>query len=173
MGAQHRHELERRVGAAQREDPLYGQALHQGAGDRRVGGWWGKLRDPFADEFAENLRQTVADEAARSGGDPWCIGWFVDNELSWGDDDLEVGRAVLRSPATQPAKIAAVKLFERKCGSIDALNRAWGADYGSWDDLLAASVTNAPDKFLAFVHRLVVARYYRSVREAVKAAAPA
>lgn len=136
------------------------------------GGWWGKLRDPFADEFAENLRQTVADEAARSGGDPWCIGWFVDNELSWGDDDLEIGRAVLRSPATQPAKIAAVKLFERKCGSIDALNRAWGADYGSWDDLLAASVTNAPDKFLAFVHRLVVARYYRSVREAVKAAAP-
>ena len=135
-------------------------------------GWWGKLRDPFSEEFAENLRKAAAEEAALSGGDPWCIGWFVDNELGWGDDDMEIGRAVLRSPASQPAKIAAVELLEREYGSMAALDKAWGTDYGSADALLEASVTNAPDKAFALVHRHVAARYYSTVRDAVKAAAP-
>ncbi len=135
-------------------------------------GWWGKLRDPFAPEFAENLRKAVADEAALSGSDPWCVGWFVDNELSWGDDDMAIGRAVFKSPAAQPAKIAAVKSLKEHYGSIAALNDAWRANYASWDALLDASVTNAPDKVLALIHRDVAAKYYRTVRDAVKAAAP-
>ena len=135
-------------------------------------GWWGKLRDPFAAEFAENLRKTTVEEAALSGKDPWCIGWFVDNELSWGDDDLDVGRAVFASPATQPAKIAAVRRLEEKYGTIAALNDAWSGHYASWDAVREATVTNAPAEDLAMVHGLVVAKYYRTVRDAVKAAAP-
>lgn len=135
-------------------------------------GWWGKLRDPFSAEFAANLRKTAAEESALSGKDPWCIGWFVDNELSWGDDDMAIGRAVLESPATQPAKISAVKLLEEKYGNISALGRAWGADFESRDVLLQACVTNAPDGDLALIHRHVAAKYYRTVREAVKASAP-
>ena len=50
-------------------------------------GWWGKFRDPFAPEFAQNAKKSAAEEAARSGEDPWCIGWFVDNELGFGKDD--------------------------------------------------------------------------------------
>ena len=135
-------------------------------------GWWGKLRDPFSEEFAENLRKATVEEAALSGKDPWCLGWFVDNELSWGDDDLEIGRAVFASPATQPAKIATIKLFEREYGSLSALNDSWGVHYESWDEFLNTTVTNAPAKDLALVHRYVAAKYYRTVRDAVKAAAP-
>ncbi len=138
-------------------------------------GWWGRLLDPFSPEFAENARKSAAEAAARSGDDPWCIGWFVDNELSWGSDNREIGRAVLRSPAAQPAKAAARDLLEAKYGAIGALDAAWGTDYASWDAFLAA--TDVPDETrcgpdLEAIHRAVVAQYFRTVRDAIKAVAP-
>ena len=138
-------------------------------------GWWGKLRDPFAPEFTENARKSAAEEAERSGSDPWCVGWFVDNELSWGNDDREIGRAVLRSPASQPAKLAARDLLQGKYGSVDKLDAAWGTHYGSWDTFLSA--TKVPDEKLCgadlqAIHRAVVAKYFSTVRDAVKAVAP-
>ena len=138
-------------------------------------GWWGKLRDPFAPEFAENTKKSAAAEAKRSGEDPWCVGWFVDNELSWGNDDREIGRAVLRSPAKQPAKVAARALLEKKYGAVDRLNAAWGTRYGSWEAFLAA--TNMPNEELCRtdlgdIHRATVAQYFRTVRDAIKAVAP-
>ncbi len=138
-------------------------------------GWWGKLRDPFAPEFAANAKKSAAAEAKRSGEDPWCVGWFVDNELSWGDDDREIGRAVLRSPAKQPAKVAARTLLEKKYGTADRLDAAWGTRYGTWEAFLAA--TNVPSEKLCGtdlgdIHRATVAQYFRTVRDAIKAVAP-
>ncbi len=138
-------------------------------------GWWGKLRDPFSPEFESNARNSALAEAKSSGEDPWCIGWFVDNELSWGDDDLDLGRAVLRSPSAQPAKAAARALLEGKYGSVERLNGAWSTRYASWDEFVAS--TNIPNESLcgpdlAAIHRAVVRRYFRVVRDAVKAAAP-
>ena len=138
-------------------------------------GWWGKMRDPFAPKFAESAKKSAAAEAKRSGDDPWCVGWFVDNELSWGDDDRELARAALRSPAAQPAKVAARVMLEEKYGSAKRLDAAWGTDYGSWTAFLAA--TNVPDEKLCGpdleeIHRAIVARYFRVVRDAIKSVAP-
>ena len=138
-------------------------------------GWWGKLRDPFAPEFIANAKRSAAEEAKRSGEDPWCVGWFVDNELSWGSDNREIGRAVLRSPAKQPAKAAARAMLERKYGAADGLDAAWGTHYGTWDAFLAS--TNVPDEKLCGpdlddIHRAVVRQYFGTVRDAIKSAAP-
>ena len=138
-------------------------------------GWWGKFRDPFAPEFAENAKKSAEAEAKRSGEDPWCIGWFVDNELSWGSDDREIARAVLRSPATQPAKLAARRLLERKYETVEGLDAAWGTKFGTWDAFLAS--TNVPNEKLCGpdleeIHRIMVRRYYRTVRDALRSAAP-
>lgn len=138
-------------------------------------GWWGKLRDPFAPAFIENARKSAAAEAARTGTDPWCIGWFVDNELSWGHDNRDLARAVLRSPAAQPAKRAFRESLARTYGSVEKLDAAWGTSYGTWENFLAC--TNAVDEAkagadLEAFHRSVVAQYFRVVRDAIKAAAP-
>ena len=138
-------------------------------------GFWGKLRDPFAPTFVENAKRRAAAEAKRTGEDPWCIGWFVDNELSWGADNRDLARAVLMSPATQPAKIAVRGMLERKYGAVDRLDAVWGTHYGSWDSFLSA--TNVPDERLCGpdmedLHRAVVAQYFRTVRDAIKSVAP-
>jgi len=138
-------------------------------------GWWGKFRDPFSPEFEKNIREAAANEAKRTGTDPWCIGWFVDNELSWGHDDMAHGRWILRSPAEQPAKLAALAWLKAKHTDVAALNAVWGTKYESWDALLAS--TALPDdakagEDLKGIHRLSVGKYYRTVAEAIKAAAP-
>lgn len=138
-------------------------------------GWWGKLRDPFAREFIDNVRRSAAEEAKRTGSDPWCIGWFVDNELSWGGDGRDLARAVLRSPATQPAKTAFKDWLFQKYGAAERLDAAWGTRFGTWEGFMSA--TNAVDEVragadLEALHREVVAQYFRTVRDAIKAVAP-
>ena len=46
-------------------------------------GWWGALPDPFNPEFERKFRERAHAAAKTMRDDPWCIGVFVDNELSW------------------------------------------------------------------------------------------
>ena len=49
-------------------------------------GWWGALPDPFDPKFETILRRRLGHWSQRMKDDPWCIGVFVDNELSWNDE---------------------------------------------------------------------------------------
>ncbi len=50
-------------------------------------GWWGALPDPFTKEFEAKLRERARGAAKKMKDDPWCIGVFVDNELSWNREE--------------------------------------------------------------------------------------
>ena len=49
-------------------------------------GWWGKLPDPAHPEFERRFREKCRKAAGWMKTDKWCLGVFVDNELSWSDD---------------------------------------------------------------------------------------
>ena len=49
-------------------------------------GWWGALPDPFDPAFERTLRERARNAAKTARDDPWCIGVFVDNELSWNSE---------------------------------------------------------------------------------------
>ena len=49
-------------------------------------GWWGKFPDPWNPAFEQTLRQRCRDAARWMKTDRWCLGAFVDNELSWSED---------------------------------------------------------------------------------------
>ena len=68
------------------------------------GAWW-KFRDPFDPSFTEGVRKAL-EEHGREAHDPWCIGFFVDNEINWGDGETDLARWVLASPEDQPARRA-------------------------------------------------------------------
>jgi hypothetical protein len=135
-------------------------------------GYWGKFIDPFDPAMANNLERSLQRDPA--AGDPWCIGYFVDNEMSWGDD-TSLAIAALKSPADQPAKIALVADLKKKYTTIEPLNAAWGTQHASWEALLSS--TDAPDKSkaqadLKHLYSLVAEQYFRTVRAAVKKRAP-
>jgi len=137
-------------------------------------GYWGKFPDVFHDGFRAALRKRMAAEKGKSAGDPWCIGYFVGNELSWGGED-SLGIGALASPPGQPAKKAFLADLRAKYATIDKLNAAWGSEHASWDALLAGR--GAPDKskaradLQAFYTR-AAETYFRICREEVKRVAP-
>jgi hypothetical protein len=140
------------------------------------GGNWGKLPDPFDPAWPAFMAKVLNTTLKDSLNDPWCIGFFVDNELHWGDDAY-VAESVLRSPAGQPAKKILQQRLQQKYQTAAALDLAWGTQYGTWEAFLAATALPAEDRAAvkedlhAFSLETIDA-YFKGCRDAIKAASP-
>jgi hypothetical protein len=141
-----------------------------------------KFYDVFDPRYIERMRTLVATAAvqrpivARSLTDPMCIGYFIDNELNFGNrGKLVLVDGILQSPSSQAAKKEFVRTLEEKYKDIDQLNTAWEAKYTSWDALLLSTSVPASDAYKADAadfFRRVVDQYFRLAHDAVKLAAP-
>lgn len=134
-------------------------------------GWW-PFRDPFHPEFRANFRRQLL-ERQNEINNPWCIGFFVDNELSWGSE-TSLGEWTLISPKDQCCKIEFVKQLKQKYQTIEELNKIWGSGYASFDALLESTVS-APQgarSDCGDFAKIIVDAYYRNIREEFKKIAP-
>ncbi len=93
--------------------------------------YWGPLHDPFDPEFVNSVKRTVTQVAAEVRGDPWCMGVYIENELSWGNTKTDAGHygliihTLTRDAAESPAKAAFVEILKNKYSSVEGLSRAW------------------------------------------------
>ena len=137
-------------------------------------GYWGKFNDVFDPDFRKSVAEQLVAQKGEAAGDGWCIGFFVDNELSWGDE-VSLAVAALMSPPDQPAKKVFVEDLKSKYKTIDKLNSIWGTKYATWGMLLQSQ--QIPDKnkaredLTAFYTR-IAETYFKVVREEVKKVAP-
>jgi len=137
-------------------------------------GYWGKFYDVFDPSFRQALRKRLASEKGRAIDDPWCIGYFVHNEIAWGDE-VSLAVAALISPADQPAKKVFVDDLKAKYGDIDKLNAVWGTKYRTWQALLQNQ--EAPDKKKAWedltaFYTKTAETYFETIRDELKKYAP-
>ncbi|MGC6423422.1 MAG: beta-agarase [Lentimonas sp.] len=136
-------------------------------------GYWGKFRDVFDPAFREAVQNALRGRES-SNNDPWCIGYFIENELSWGVDG-SLSLATLRSPADQPAKIVFVEDLKAKYDTIDALNQEWGTSHSSWEALLESTETpdevKAWDDLITFYEK-IAETYFSTVQGEMEAVAP-
>lgn len=98
----------------------------------------GKIVDPFDPAFASAVDGVVKARSALFRNDPACIGYFYDNELSWGmarvdSEHYGLCYGTLSGPGDSPAKQAFVALLKSRYPTIDSLNAAWKTDLASWD----------------------------------------
>ena len=136
------------------------------------GGWW-DFCDPFDPSFRAEARQKTV-EYRRQFEDPWCFGFFVDNEHHWGQTDT-LALSTLKSPADQPCKRVFRDRMKAKYGEIAKLNAQWRTSYTDWDNFLAVTTTPDPkaakEDLEAFTVE-IAEEYYRIIREELKRAAP-
>ncbi|MDQ5978924.1 MAG: hypothetical protein QG602_1898 [Verrucomicrobiota bacterium] len=139
-------------------------------------GTWGKLPDPYDPGWRRLIETTLKTSLRDSVGDPWCLGFFVDNELAWGDT-FHLAKCVLRSPATQPAKLAFRDVLRAKYEHIGRLNAAWGMAHSSWEAFLEA--TTIPDEArsaaaedLRDFSRAVIETYFKGCHDVLADIAP-
>lgn len=134
-------------------------------------GWW-PFRDPFDPSFRADVRRLMAEHNAEMN-DPWCFGFFVDNELSWGSP-TDLAAWTLESPADQAAKIEFRDRMKAKYRTIETLNAKWEAQYTDWDAFLTVCKrpgAGATEDLTAFT--LVIANaYFKNIRDEFKASAP-
>lgn len=137
-------------------------------------GYWGKFPDVFDPSFAEALRRSMAGKRNTSANDPWCIGYFADNELGWGDE-ISLAIGALRSPAGQAAKQVFLADLEARYGDIARLNETWGTSHASWDAVRESRESPDPAKAradLTAFYTKTAETYFRTVRDTIKAVAP-
>ncbi|MBX7255654.1 MAG: beta-galactosidase [Candidatus Hydrogenedentes bacterium] len=133
------------------------------------GGYWSKVVDAYAPSFAETVESSIGPAVQKWAANPLCIGYFVDNEISW--DNVVTG--TLASPPDQPCRVAQIELLKQRYGDIASLNKAWETTAADWDSLrVPANRTYACkadlDAYLyAFAHR-----YFEIVNTALKKVAP-
>lgn len=165
-----------------RKTPYF--ATVQAGGADIVGGKDGFIRFPdvFGSAYEAKLRKAFEKHKGQAAGDPWCVGFFVDNELRFGLDDRSLGAAVVSSAPQLSTKQEMIRLLRAKHDTIEALNGSWKTGFESWDALLANRVELTEEqlkdtqselsKDLRLVTSMVVDMYFKTVRRILKEFAP-
>jgi hypothetical protein len=137
--------------------------------DGRTTGDGHAFPDPFDPRFEAAYREAVAQISQMVRGKAWFAGWFADNEVSH-------RRLYLHVHSEHCAAALRAWLAERH-GEVAGLNRAWGAAFGSFDDLPAglARVHTAEgpvhEDLLGF-EREIVRRYIETTLRAIRSEDP-
>ena len=140
--------------------------------------YWSPLPDPFDPLFKERAYITAEQIAQEVQGSPWCVGVFVDNEKSWGQEGSiqsqygivinTLGRAAVESPT----KAQFVHLMQQKYGDISQLNHAWNTQLVSWEAFAeGVAVTDFSTAMVEDLSAMLdhyTGQYFKIVREAVK-----
>lgn len=108
--------------------------------------WW-KFRDPFDPSFCEKVRKALEGYGTR---DPWCVGFYVDNEINWGDGLTDLARWTLNSPEDQPARIEFMKFLKERNVAPDKV---------SYDELREFT-------------DIIIHAYFKNTRDTIKAFDP-
>lgn len=157
----------------------YTVAIHYG-GDFA----WFPTPDVFDERFPKAVEGAIANATKEWKNDPWCIGYFVDNELAWGGwggdprSRYELPIKALSSEDKLFTKREFVRLLNEKYGKIENLNQAWNIDVPSWDELLEkplnlpAQLTQACVSDLAELLTHYARKYFQVVRDILKKYAP-
>ncbi|MDQ1256598.1 MAG: hypothetical protein QG656_1196, partial [Candidatus Hydrogenedentes bacterium] len=133
------------------------------------GGFWGQMIDVFDPQFESMTDQSIASAAAPYAGNPKCIGYFVDNEMSW--EGIATG--TLNSPPDQACRQVFVADLQAKYGTIGALNAAWDTEGADWDSLRPKlpPTPQAVEDCAAFEYKFA-RRYFDTVAAALNRHAP-
>ncbi len=135
-------------------------------------GWWWPIPDPWDPSFKKAINDNL-DKRAQQLTDPFCLGYFVDNEHHWGSPD-RMGRNVAMSPADLPAKTEFLKDLKAKYGNVDALNKAWKTNFKTWDDFLAnkEDLNKADKTDMSKFSEKFIGKYFENIRNTIKERAP-
>lgn len=133
------------------------------------------LMDPFSPTFREGIETAVQGTVGKEAGDPWCLGYFINNEIKW-LGPLALGKAALTHNPTQPAKLELVKQLKIKYGTIQQLNASWQSSFATWDALAekreASELNQAIEQDLVVFGNAFCDLFFKTISEVMKQRAP-
>lgn len=148
--------------------------------------WWGSMPDPFDPRFAMAAERAIAIATRDHRDDPWLIGYFADNELSWAAPGVDprsryaLAYGTLRLTTDVPAKRAFLKQLRDKYRNQQGLSAAWGIDLPAWELMedpgfeapLPSPEHPAIEEDLQRFQLLFAETYFKTVADSLKWHAP-
>ncbi|WP_430814946.1 hypothetical protein [Carboxylicivirga sp. RSCT41] len=98
-----------------------------------------KFPDVFDARWKANLEVKIRAKAALVKDDPYFFGFFINNEIHWGNPNSLVMHS-LEKGADCAGKKEYIKLLQQELKDINSFNELTGATFDSWDDLLTGKV---------------------------------
>jgi hypothetical protein len=137
---------------------------------------WTGFPNVFSPDWPHWCRLVAARMAAEAGTDPWCLGYFLDNELEWyGKHGSLVDEVFQREPDHTAKKFLLDWLLARY-GGLDGLNQALGTHFADKAAFLASKTVPIGGPKLPEIHseflKEIAERYFRVPCEALRAADP-
>jgi hypothetical protein len=132
--------------------------------------------DVFDARFPARMAVGISNAVASRKNDPWCLGYFVENELPWAGwgsgptEQYALPIGVLASTNALPAKAEFARLLQSRYSSVSRLNAAWNTSLASWNDISNHAVTLPSALTAAYVADLggfltdFAGRYFTIVR---------
>lgn len=148
--------------------------------------WWGGMPDPFDPRFAMAAERAIAIATRDRRDDPWLLGYYADNELSWAAPGSEpharyaLAYGTLRMTTDVPAKRAFLKQLRDKYRNEAGLSKAWGIELKAWElmedpgfeaPLPSAAFPQIERDLQAFL-RLFADTYFKTIADSLKWHAP-
>jgi hypothetical protein len=135
----------------------------------------GNFPDVFAPDFQANVLKGAKQFLTGTTDDPWCIGYFVDNEMAWGGENT-LALYALRAPADQPGKLELIRWLKQRYATPADLAKAWNVKCDSWDAFAAETklkpVTAQATKDLAQFTDYTAETYFRTMHDVIRQVAP-
>jgi len=129
-----------------------------------------KFPDVFDPSFVSSVRDAIAIVTRSTKDDPFCIGYFIDNELNVGN----LTASLMQAPAGSSAKKVFTEFLKKQYSTITKLNNAWTTRFTSWTNF--DTVTTLPGgavKDMSAFDLVVIEKYYQTCKTLLKNAAPA
>ena len=141
--------------------------------------YWGKMADPFDPKFRAAAEQSFGRQAAKYRDDPWCLGYFIDNEISWGGGDSDRTHfglvfGTLAGAKGLVAKRAFLEELQQHYATVEKLNAAWDTHFASWEAFLITAWNPGGPLNLAMradfsqFLKVFARQYFRVVKESLR-----
>lgn len=144
--------------------------------------YWSPLPDPFDPVFKERALVTATKIANEVKNNPWCVGVFIDNEKSWGQEGSIRGRYGIAintlsvDAKESPTKTQFVTYLKDKYSDINSINEKWQTQIASWAELEAGVTLTEYNEFLiadlSAMLSLYAEQYFAVVHNAIEKTMP-
>jgi len=137
---------------------------------------WTGVPNVFSPKWPRYCDKMARLHCAPNRGDPWLIGYFIDNELEWYGKNYApwgVFAEAWKKPAGHSAKQAWLTFVREQINDVGTFNTHWGTHLDSLDALAAHTNPGSPQCDAAHnlargFLRLVADRYFRVAAEAIR-----
>ena len=137
-------------------------------------GYRNRIPDPFNHLFEKDILRRATNMLRGTTDDPMCIGYFLDNEITWNTETSPAELALIGNKKNA-ATTELIKFLQNRYKSINQLNGAWKSNYADFDSILGTKkipVTIDGHKDMLDFSEIIVDKYFSTVSRILKQVAP-